>query len=142
MTPLQALGAIEAVAWVLPYVVLVLVLANLLTRHLAHRSHRRAAESDEEITHYTPHVVVSMLLVLASFVFMILEPHGGMVMTVLVAGMVVSDYFEFEARLVEVRNDMAIEMPKSAIVASAVVLLYALFQSVFWVIEGPWNSVI
>lgn len=142
MTPLQAPGSLEALAGVVPYVVLVLVLANLLTRHLAHRSHKRAAENGDEVTRYTPHVGVSLLLVLASFLFLVAEPHGGMVMTVLVLGMVVSDFFEFEARLVEARNDLAIEAPKSAIAASVVVLLYALFQSLFWIIKKPWESVI
>lgn len=142
MTLLQAPGSLEALAGVVPYVVLVLVLANLLTRQLAHRSHKRAAANGEEVTHYTPHVGVSLLLVLASFLFLVAEPHGGMVMTVLVVGMVLSDFFEFEARLVEARNDMPIEAPKSAIVASFVVLLYALFQSLFWVIKGPWSSVV
>lgn len=145
MTPLEFLvqiKALESVAWVLPYVVLVLVLANLLTRQLAHRNHKRAAENDEEIDHYTPHVGVSMLLLLASFLFMVFHPHGGMVLSVLVVGMVISDVFEVEARQVEARNDMAIEAPKSAIVASVVVLLYVLFQSLFWVIDGPWKAIV
>jgi len=73
---------------------------------------------------------------------MIIHPHGGMVISVLVLGMVIADFFEFEARLVEVRNDMALEAPKSAIAAAAVALLYAAYQAVFWVIKGPWETVI
>lgn len=145
MTPLEFLvpiEALEAVAGVLPYVVLVLVLANLVTRHLAHRQHKRAYRDDAELSHYTPHVVVTTLLVLASFLYMIVHPHGGMVLSVLIVGMVVSDFFEFEARQVEARNGLSIEAPKSAIAASFVVLLYALYQSLFWVIKGPWEQII
>ena len=146
MTPLEflvPLEALEAVAGVLPYVVLVLVLANLVTRQLAHRTHKREADDDDaELSLYTPHVAVSALLVVASFLYMVFYPHGGMVMSVLVVGMVVSDFFEFEARQVEVRNGLPLEAPKSAIAASFVVLLYALFQSLFWVIKGPWEQII
>lgn len=146
MNPLEflvPLDALEAVAGVLPYVVLALVLANLVTRHLAHRKHKQAYRDDAaELDHYTPHVLVSMLLIVASFLFMIVHPHGGMVMSVLIVGMVVSDFFEFEARQVELRNGLPLEAPKSAIVASFVVLLYALFQSLFWIIKGPWEQVI
>lgn len=145
MTPLEFLvpiEALESVAGVLPYVVLALVVANLVTRHLAHNQHKSAASNDESLSHYGPHVVVSMLLVLASFLFMVVHPHGGMVMSVLILGMVVSDFFEFEARKVEVRNEMTLEAPKSAIAASFVVLLYALYQSLFWVIKGPWEAIV
>ena len=146
MTPLEFLvpiEALESVAGVLPYVVLVLVLANLLTRHLAHRNHRRDANDDDaELSHYTPHVVVTALLVVASFLFMVFHAHGGMVLSALVVGMVVADFFEFEARRVEARNGLPIEAPKSAIAASFVVLLYALFQSLFWIIKGPWEQII
>jgi hypothetical protein len=145
MTPLEFLvpiEALEALTGVLPYVLLVLVLANLVTRHLAHRKHKRAYRDDAELSHYTPHVAVSILLVLASFLFMVFHPHAGMVLSVLIVGMVVSDFFEFEARQVEARNGLPIEAPKSAIAASFVVLLYTLYQSLFWVIKGPWEQII
>jgi len=146
MTPLEflvPLGALESVAGVLPYVILVLVVGSFLTRHRAHQSHKRAAEEGAEaVERYTPHTALSILLVLASFLYMVVRPHGGMVISVLVVGMVIADFFEFEARLVEARNDMELEAPKSAIAASFVALLYAAFQALFWIIKEPWETVI
>lgn len=146
MTPLEFLvpiGALESVAWVLPYAILALVLATFVTRHQAHQRHKQAAsDGADALERYTPHVAVSVLLVVACFLYMVVHPHGGMVISVLALGMVVSDFFEFEARLVEARNDLELEAPKSAIVASLVALLYALYQSVFWVIKGPWEAIV
>lgn len=146
MTPLEflvPLGALESVAGVLPYVILVLVVGSFLTRHRAHQTHKRAAdEGVEAVERYTPHSALSILLVLACFLYMVVRPHGGMVISILVLGMVVADFFEFEARLVEVRNDMELEAPKSAIAASGLALLYAAFQALFWVIKEPWETVI
>jgi len=146
MTPLEflvPLGALESVAGALPYVILVLIVGSFLTRHQAHQAHKRAASDGvEAMNRYTPHSALLILLVLASFLYMIVHPHAGMVISVLVVGMVVADFFEFEARLVEARNDMALEAPKSAIAAASVALLYAAYQAVFWVIKGPWEAVI
>lgn len=146
MTPLQfavPVGALESVSWALPYVILALVLVNFLTRHRAHTTHRRAAdEGAEALDRYTPHVAISAVLVLVCFLYTVVEPHSGMVISVLVIGTVVTDFFEFEARLVEARNNMDIERPKAAIVASFVALLYALYISLFWVIKGPWEAII
>ncbi|AEN07217.1 hypothetical protein [Halolamina sp.] len=146
MTPLEflvPLGALESVGGALPYIILVLVVGSFLTRHQAHQAHKRAARDGvEAMERYTPHSALSIMLVLACFLYMIIHPHGGMVISVLVLGMVIADFFEFEARLVEVRNDMALEAPKSAIAAAAVALLYAAYQAVFWVIKGPWETVI
>jgi hypothetical protein len=146
MTPLEfvvPLGALESVAGALPYAILVLLLATFVTRHQAHDRHKQAArEGAEALERYTPHVAISVLLVFACFLYMVVHPHGGMVLSILVLGMVVSDFFEFEARQVEARNEMALELPKSAIIASFVALLYALYQSLFWVIKGPWEAVV
>jgi len=146
MTPLQfvvPVGALESVAGALPYVILALVLVTLVTRHLAHTAHERAAdEGAEALSRYTPHVALSAVLVLACLTYMVVEPHSGMVISVLVIGMVIADFFEFEARLVEARNNMELEAPKSAIAASFVALLYALYISLFWVIKGPWEAVV
>ena len=146
MQPLQflvPLGPLEAVADLVPHVVLVLVLANMVTRYLAHRKHVDQAKSDDEdVSRYAPHTATSILLVLASFAYLIVEPHGGMVMSVLVVGLFLADLFELEARQVEARNEMTVEAPKSALAASVLVLLYAAFQSLFFVIAPVWNSVI
>jgi hypothetical protein len=148
MHPLQFLVPLDplvAAGSVLPFVVLALVVANMLTRFLAHRVHVRQAETgedDDALSRYTPHTATTVLLVLASFAFMIVEPHGGMVMSVLVLGVFLADFFEFEARKVEARNDMEIERPKAAVTASLVVLLYASYQSLFFLVEPIWTAII
>lgn len=145
MEPLQFLVPVEgllAVEEVLPYVALVLVLANMVTRFLGHRSHVREAEENGEISRYAPHVASSIALVFGSFAYMLVAPHGGMVLSVLVVGTVLADFFEFESRQVEVRNDMTIERPKSALTGSLLVLLYAGYQSIFFVVEPIWSAIV
>jgi hypothetical protein len=142
LVPLDPLVAAESV---IPFVVLALVVANMVTRLLAHRAHVRQAEEgddDELLSRYTPHSVTTVLLVLASFAFLIVAPHGGMVMTVLVLGVFLADFFEFESRRVEARNKMEMERPKAAVTASLVALLYAGFQSLFFIVEPIWTTIV
>ncbi|WP_380674636.1 DUF7313 family protein [Salinigranum sp. GCM10025319] len=142
LVPLDPLVAAESV---IPFVVLALVVANMATRLLAHRAHVRQAEegdNDELLSRYTPHSVTTVLLVLASFAFLIVAPHGGMVMTVLVLGVFLADFFEFESRRVEARNEMEMERPKAAVTASLVALLYAGFQSLFFIVEPIWTTIV
>lgn len=146
MQPLQFLVPIDALAEVeglLKYAILGLVLINMVTRILAHSKQRKQLDDDDSnLSRWLPHSVTSILVVLASFAFMIVEPHGGMVMSVLVLGMFVADFFEFEARQVEARNGLDFERPKAAIMASVIVLLYAAFQSLFFLVKDYWNLVI
>jgi hypothetical protein len=147
MQPLQfavPIDALEAVGGILPSVILVLVLLNMATRALGHRTHaKQAAEGGEEaVSRFVPHVVMNIVLILATFAYMVTHPHGGMVLTVLVVGMFLADFFEFEARKVEARNEMSVEPPKSAIGASLVVLLYAAYQSIFFIIAPVWNAIV
>jgi hypothetical protein len=146
MTPLQfavPIGALESISGAFPYVILALVVANLLTRHLAFRSYKRAAEGGAEtLSRYTPHVAISALAILVSLLYLVIEPHSGMVISTLVVGTFVADLFEFEARQVEARNNLDIEKPKGAITASLLALLYALYISLFWVIKGPWEAIV
>jgi ABC-type Fe3+ transport system permease subunit len=148
MQPLQFLVPLDllvAAAAVIPFVVLVLVLANMVTRFIAHRKHveqAEDAEDDSELERYTPHSITTVLLILASFAFLVVAPHGGMVMSVLVLGMFLADFFEFEARKVEARNEMEMERPKAALTASLVALLYASFQSLFFIIEPLWTAIV
>jgi len=142
LVPLDPLVAAESV---IPFVVLALVVANMVTRLLAHRTHVRQAEEgddDELVSRYTPHTATTVLLILASFAFLIVAPHGGMVMSVLVLGVFLADFFEFESRKVEARNEMTMERPKAALTASFVALLYAGFQSLFFVVEPIWTAII
>jgi hypothetical protein len=142
LVPLDPLVAAEPL---IPFAVLVLVVANMATRLLAHRKHVQQAEQgddDSGLSRYTPHTVTTVLLVLVSFAFLIVAPHGGMVMSVLVLAVFLADFFEFEARKVEARNEMTIERPKAALTASFVALLYAAFQSLFFVVEPVWTAIV
>ncbi|WP_313691579.1 DUF7313 family protein [Halorarum halobium] len=146
--PLQFLvpvGALEAVAGVLPAVIFVVVLVNLLTRYLAQRAYARQAEEgddDEAISRYIPHEVANFALILLAFAMTVVQPHGGLVLATLVVGLFISDFFEFEARRVEARNGMEIESPKGAIFASALVVLYAGFQAFFFLVEPYWGQIV
>ncbi|MBX0293872.1 DUF7313 family protein [Haloarcula nitratireducens] len=131
-------------ALVIEYVLLVLVLANFATRLLAHR--RYTSEYDDEgaegIDRYPIHVASNVVLILTSFYYTTLAQHGGVVMSVLVLGLVITDFFEFESRLVEARRELRLERPKGAMVAALLLFMYAAYQSVFWIIKGPWSAII
>ena len=146
MQPLQFLvpvGALEAVAGLLPYAVLVLLLVNMVTRMVAHRRHQSAVEDGaESLSRVLAHEFTNVALVLASFAYLVVAPHSGTVTTVLVVGVVVSDFFEFEARNVEARNDLAFERPKAAVVASLVALLYVAYVSLFFLVKPYWSQIV
>ena len=145
MYALALFGPVDAVLEpVIGFLLLGLVMVNLAVRGLAFRSHRKEAREGgaEAISRYLPLEATNVLLVLGSFYFMTLEYHGGMVLSVLVLGMFVSDFFEFEARKVEARRDVPLEPPNSAIAASVLVFLYTAYQSLFFVIAPVWNAII
>ncbi|UVE49030.1 hypothetical protein KU306_08765 [Haloferax larsenii] len=141
LVPLDQLAAVEPVV---PHIALALVVANLATRFLGHKAHVRQAEEggEEALSRFLPHTLTSGALVVTSFLFLLLEPHGGMVLTVLVLGMFLTDFFEFEARKVEARNGRPLDRPNGGLTASAIVLLYAAYQSLFFLIADVWNAVI
>jgi hypothetical protein len=129
---------------VIEYVIMGLVIANLVTRQLAHRRHTKQYEDGgaDALGRHPAHTASNVILILTSFYYMTLAHHGGMVMSMLVLGAVITDFFEFEARRVEARRDMPLERPKGSIFAAMLVLLYASYQSLFWVIAGPWDSIV
>ncbi|WP_101296372.1 DUF7313 family protein [Halegenticoccus soli] len=145
MQPLQFLipiEQVEAIGPILPFATLVFALANVATRYLGHRKNRRQAEEDEPITRYAPHTVTTLLLIFTSLAYILVEPHGGIVLSMLVIGMFLADFFEFEARQVEARNALSFEAPKSAVAASVLVILYAAYQSLFFLVADLWNAVV
>ena len=145
MYALSLFGPVDALLEpVIGFLLLGLVLANLAVRGLAFRSHKREASEGgaEAISRYLPLEAANVVLILSSFYFMTLEHHAGIVLSVLVLGMFISDFFEFEARKVEARRDVPLEPPNSAIAASVLVLLYVGYVSLFFVIEPLWNAII
>jgi hypothetical protein len=138
-------GALESVSGAIPSVVLALVLVNMITRYLAHQKHVQqaaAGDDDEELSRYVPHELMNVTLLLASLAYTVVAPHGGIVMSTLVLGLFLTDFFEYEARRVEARNNMEIEQPKGSLVASGLVILYAGFQSLFFIVEPLWSSIV
>ncbi len=145
MDPLQflvPLGWLSAVGPVLPFAILVMAFANLATRHFQHKRHVVQADAGDGVERYTLHTITNVGLLLLSALFTIHAPTGGTILSVLVVTMLLADMFEFESRNVEARNDMAVEAPKSAIVASGLVLLYAAYYALFFVVEGIWNTIL
>jgi hypothetical protein len=145
MDPLQFLvpfGWLSAVGPALPYAILVMALANLATRHLAHGRHVEQAAESDAVEQYAPHVFTNFGLASLSFLFAVHAPTRGTILTFLVVTMIIADLFEFEARNVEARNDMTVEAPKSAIVTSGLILLFASYYSLFFLVEGFWNQAI
>ena len=147
MQPLQfavpLLDLLEALEGYLIYVVLALVVANMVTRVLAHNRHEKQAEDDDrELSRYAPHTATNVGLLLASMLYLVVEPHSGMVTAVLVLGVFFSDFFEFEARQVEARTNNPIERPKASIASSVVLLLYAAYVGLFFLVKDYWNMVV
>ena len=137
-------GPLDLLLPYIEYVLLVLVLVNAVTRHLAHGSYvdQYREGGAEAITRYTAHEVSNVLLVLATFYYMTTHFHGGVIMTILVLALLITDFFEFEARKVEARKEDPLQRPKGALGAWTLVLLYAAFQSVFFVVAPLWEYVV
>jgi len=134
MQPLALLGPLDAMGTNVTYVVLVLVLVNLLTRWRAHQRYTRQADEDDGAESVSRSMVqerTNALLVVAAFYMTTVSYHAGVVMSTLVVGLVLTDFFEFEARLVEARKGDPLDLPKGALAASTLVLLYAVWQVVF-----------
>ena len=140
-----AFGPLESfVAPYITYILLVLAIVSMATRQLQHSRNVDEAEEGEEaaLSRHPAHSVTMGVLLVASFYYTTLHHHGGIVLTTLVIGTFIADFFEFEARRVEIREGHAFERPKGAIVASLLVLLYAAYQSVFVFIKPLWDLVI
>ena len=137
-------GPLDAVlAPVIEFVLFALGVANLGTRLLAHRAHVRQAEQGvESLSRHRLHEASNVVLVLASFYYLTLHHHSGMVLSVIVVGTVIADFFEFEGRQVELRQDWALDQPKGAIVGSLIALAYAAFLSLFYLVKPYWELIV
>ena len=145
MEPLSLLGPIDVLEPIIEYVVFALVLVNMGTRWLAYRDYRQQARDDdreESLDRNWLHEISNVVLVLASFYLLTLHHHAGMVLSSLVLGLFITDFFEFEAREVELRKDKELSTPKGALTASFLVFLYAGYQSLFFIIEPLWNNIV
>ena len=145
MEPLTLFGPIDTyLGPIIEYVIFALALGNIVTRYIAHRSHVKQAERGgaEAISRHPAHTVSTILLILSSYYFFTLEVHGGAVLSVLVVGTFITDFFSFEARQVEARRDVNLARPSAAIASSVLVFLYAFYQSLFFIIKPIWNAIV
>lgn len=116
---------------VLIYVILALAVVNIASRAFEYRQITNQADEgdeDEYLARNPIRVATNFLLVVAAFYFMTIDRHTGMVFSLFAVGVFLADFFEFEARRVEVRQGWAIDRPWGSIGASMLVLAYVVYQ--------------
>lgn len=129
---------------IIEFILLGLVVVNLAARAFAHQTYVRTAREEgvDAMTRSPFLEVMNVLIVLGGFYYITVHLHGGIVFTVLALGLLVTDFFEFEARVVEARTEIPLERPKGALVASSLVFLYIAYQSLFFIIRPLWEAVV
>jgi protein-S-isoprenylcysteine O-methyltransferase Ste14 len=128
---------------VVSYVMLALIVLNIVARGLEYnRIVEQAKEGADAIGRHPFAVATNFLLVVGGFYYLSVERHAGMIVTLLVLGVFLTDFFEFEARKVEARQGWDIERPKGAIGASIVALLYIAYQALFFIVQPYWSAVV
>jgi hypothetical protein len=146
MEPFVSLfGPIDTLlAPVIEYLLLGLLVVNMVGRGIEYSQHvSQAAEGGADaLTRNAVRVGTNFLLVVGSFYYMTVHHHGGLVFSVLVLGLFITDLFEFESRKVEARRGIDIERPNGAVAASFLALLYIAYQTLFFVIAPFWNAVV
>jgi hypothetical protein len=119
-----------------------LVIVNFVTRRIAWGRHKRQAEDGADaVTRWPLHELTNVALVLGAFYYTTVAHHPGVVLSTLVLGLFITDFFEFEARKVEARREIPIERPKGAVFAAVLVFLYAGYQAVFFILAPLWGAV-
>ncbi|MFC7042037.1 DUF7313 family protein [Halonotius sp. GCM10025705] len=134
MYPLQflvPLGWIETVGPMLPIAILTLAVGNIVTRLMSHRTQKQQVEQtgDDGLSRYPPHVFTTTGLVILGLLFTVYRPTSGMILMLPVIGVFITDFFEYESRAVEARNDMTFERPKAGFAISLLVLVYAAYYA-------------
>lgn len=146
MHPLQflvPLGWIETVGPLLPIAILTLAVGNIITRLLSHRQHKQQVEDgNESLDRYTPHVFTTTGLVILGLLFTVYRPTSGMILMLPVIGLFITDFFEFESREVEARNDMTFERPKAGIAVSLLLLVYAAYYGLPFLYEPVLDALL
>jgi hypothetical protein len=134
---LVPLGWIESVGPIIPLAILTLAIANMGTRLLSHRHHKQqAVDGDaDSLDRYTPHVFTTTGIVILALLFTLYKPISGMILMIPVIGLFITDFFEFESREVEARNDMEFEQPKAALGVSVLLLIYAAYYGLPFLYE-------
>lgn len=125
-------GPVDTVlAPALIYVVLALAVVNIASRAFEYRQIANQAadgDDDEAVSRNAIRVATNFLLVLAAFYYLTVNRHVGMIFSLFAVGVFLADFFEFEARRVELRQGWEIERPWGSIGASLLVVAYAVYQ--------------
>jgi hypothetical protein len=125
------------------YVMLALIVLNIVARGLEYnRIVEQAKDGADAVGRHPLAVATNVLLVVGAFYYLTVERHAGMIVTLLVVGLFLTDFFEFESRRVEARQGWDIERPKGAIGASLIALLYIAYQALFYLVAPYWNTVV
>jgi hypothetical protein len=128
---------------VIGYVMLVLVVVNVAARGIEYdRIVDQAEEGAAAITRHPLRVATNFLLVVGAFYYLTVDRHAGLIVSLLVVSLFLTDFFEFEARKVEARQGLEIDRPWSAIGASSVALLYVAYQTLFFLVKPYWSAVV
>lgn len=126
------------------YALLALLIVNMIARAKEYGQVKRQANEDgpEAVTRDPIRVGTNFLLVVGSFYYLTVHHHGGMVFSILVLTLFITDLFEFESRKVEARREIEIDAPKGAIAASLLALAYIAYQTLFFLVAPYWNAVV
>ena len=128
---------------IIGYVMLALIVVNMVSRAIEYNQITRKAQEGADAIRRNPlRVATNFLLVVGAFYYLSVERHAGMIITVLVLGVFLTDLFEFESRKVEVRQGWEIEKPWGAIGASVFALLYIAYQALFFLIADYWGAIV
>ncbi len=128
---------------VIAYVMLALIIINLIARGVEYnRVTEQAKDGADALSRHPLLLATDFLLVLGAFYYLSVERHAGMIVSLLVVGVFLTDFFEFEARKVEARQEWEIERPWGAIGASLFAFLYIAYQALFFLIEPYWGAVV
>lgn len=129
---------------IVEFLLLALVVVNMALRATAYRGYVATAreEGADAISRNLALEATNVLLVVLAFYYVTVKLHGGVVFTTLLLGLIIADFFEFEARLVEARTESELERPNGAIFASTLVFAYIAYQSLFFVVRPLWDLIV
>jgi hypothetical protein len=137
-------GPVDTVlAPVLIYVVLAIAVVNIASRAIEYRQIASQADDGDDgaVSRNLLRVATNFLLVLVAFYYLTVDRHVGMIFSLFAVGLFLADFFEFEARKVEVRQGWEIERPWGSIGASMLILAYAVYH-ILAIYFPFWGAVI
>lgn len=144
MAPETMFGPLDLLYPYIEFVLLGLVVVNAVTRRLAYDSYREQNDEGgaDAIERYRPHTVANVVLLLGAFYYTTVSFEAGALLSVMVVGLVLTELFEFEARLVEARKESPLERPNGALAAWGLVAVYVAYRSLFFVVEPAWQALV